>query len=362
MSSPEEPASGGLVSRLRPSWLAETTWPYGLLLTALLFAAGLLGLGVLLHELLRPGVDHGARLEAWTPVSPERRTEPIPREALKAETAVELEQAFAERGYDFAEPERWLAAVPPLALTGMPSDLAELPDPEDRKRLFVQSLLPLVLMANRGVRRVRGQVLDLKSRLDEGGSASEAEQAWLGELARLYHSEAGDVDDLLLRLDEVPVAIAIAQAVLESGWGTSRFAVEGNALFGARTWRDDLDGLVPLERGEGESFRVRSFGEPALSVFSYLHNLNSASAYTDWRAARAALRQAGAPLSAAVLLPGLERYSEQGADYVAKLERLIDDEDLNRFADARLAAPESELQEAAAGSASGGAASGIDGE
>jgi Bax protein len=315
----------------------------------MLFGVGLLLLGVAVQETLRPRTDYGALLEAWIPVSPDAPLPAIPREPLDVRSAADLRAAFASRAYDLAALDDAMAPVPPLALARLPGDLGALPDPGERKRLFVQSMLPLVLMANRAVRRVRGQVEALATRLAEGADPSARERRWLNELALLYRSRPGDLGGLLERLDVVPVSIALAQAALETGWGTSRFAREGNALYGARTWREDLDGMVPLERPDGASFKVRSYGEPAVAVWSYLHNLNSAPAYEDWRKARAALRKAGKPLTAEGLLAGLERYSEQGADYLALLARLIEDEALHRYADAQLGLPGPDNLEAAAG-------------
>lgn len=335
-------------------WIVETTWPYGLLLAAMLFGIGLLALGIALQALFTAGEDRGAVLERWIPTRPGRPAPPIPREPAEAGTVEQLQALFATRGYDLGEGAAEGAPIPPIALQRLPSDLAALPDPAERKRLFLQSVLPLVLMANFSVRRVRQQLLELEARLDSGEVANPDEARWLSELARLHglsvqRGRALAPSALLARIDEVPVAIALAQAALETGWGTSRFAREGNALFGARTWRSDMDGLVPLQRADGERFRVRSFDEPAQSVFSYLHNLNSSPAYADWRARRAELRQSGAPLRAAALLEGLSRYSEAGADYVALLETLIETEDLERLAPARLASGGPERLEAAAG-------------
>lgn len=345
--APRLPAGGAR------SWLAESSWPYGLLLVAGGFGLGLLLLGVALQAWLWPASDRGALLEARIPAAPGRALPPIPREPLDADSAAELRERFARQATgsagDPSVPTNGAAGVPPLALQALPDDLADLPDPEERKALFLQSVLPLVLMANRGVRRVREQVEAVAARRAAGEAPSAAEAAWLDELAGLYGSEPGDLPGLLERLDVVPVPIALAQAALETGWGTSRFALQGHALFGARTWRDDQDGLVPAERAEGERYRVRSFAEPAESVWSYLHNLNTSPAYAEWRAKRAALRAAGTPLTAEPLLDGLVRYSEQGADYVALLRRLIETERLTRFAGARLAQPAVETLAPAAG-------------
>ena len=325
----------------RASWLMETSWPYGVLVVAMLFGASLLGLGVGLHLLFAPDSKAPAPLQALLPLPPDTAGADtssgyLQRTVIEADSVAALRRSFEAHDYDLAlapEQEAALPPVPPVALERLPRDLGALDDIDERKRLFVQSVLPLVLMANRTVRTARRLVVALS---ENGEPPSEAEQMWLDALAERYGVPPGDRDTLLKRLDEVPVAIALAQAAVETGWGTSRFAVEGNALYGMRTWRADLDGMVPEERRDGEDFKVRQFEAPFESVWSYLHNLNTSPHYADWRAQRAALRAEGQPLTAEALLEGLSAYSELGAEYVGLLEELIRGEGLERLQEARL--------------------------
>ncbi len=128
----------------------------------------------------------------------------------------------------------------------------------------------------------------------------------------------------------IPVPIALAQAAIESGWGTSRFAIKGNALFGQWAWRDDA-GLRPLTPTNDRAV-VRSFGTLSGSVRAYIHNLNTHPYYENFRNARAALYDGPKEEKTKVLVKHLDRYAEIGAVYVTKLENLIRTNQFGRYA------------------------------
>jgi Bax protein len=156
----------------------------------------------------------------------------------------------------------------------------------------------------------------------------------LDELAAAYGLESMDFDELLNRLEIVPPSLAIAQAAAESGWGTSRFAHQGNALFGQRVWGEG--GLAPLKREAADGVKVRAFDDLLDAVRSYTFNLNSHEAYAEFREWRTKLRRAGRPLSGLQLASHLRRYSEQGPEYVKFIETLIRTNGLEAFDGARL--------------------------
>lgn len=320
--------------------LAASRWPYGLLVGAMAFGAGVMLLGLVLQDSFAPGL--WTAREAWLPAHPDGpRSQPAPV-TVSSRSADALKRSYLRIGYEL--PAERGARVPRLRVARLPDDLAELTDAKERKALFLQTVLPMVLSVNEEIRTARRAVIAL-SKAAAGGGLDEDEREWLDELERRFAIERkGDAPAtkaLLARLDEVPVALALAQAAIESGWGTSRFALEGNALFGQRTWKGK-DGLVPEARAEGQSFRVRSFATPAESVWFYVHNLNTSPAYGQWRARRAALRAAGKPLSATDLLLGLEAYSEKGSDYIAMLDEMIRREKLGRFQQVRLSSPQND--------------------
>ena len=134
--------------------------------------------------------------------------------------------------------------------------------------------------------------------------------------------DRGASETFLRRLDVVPPALAIAQAAAESGWGTSRFAHKGNAVFGQRTWNRGK-GLVPRRRDADQRHEVKSFSDIGDSVRAYMMNLNCHPAYESYRRTRAEMRAAGAAFDSTKLARALTRYAEIGEAYVAILHRII---------------------------------------
>ncbi len=236
--------------------------------------------------------------------------------------SAKLEDLFAVQSYhldDLINDDG--LGVPRLAVTALPRDMARIDDAEARKALFLRTLLPLILQANRELRRARGKVI---AALDAqaAGRLGATDALWLQAVAEWYGAAPGNAADLLSRIDAVPPSLALAQAAQESGWGTSRFALRANALFGQRSWGDAAPGLAPKE-AERDDFKVRAFPDLMSAVRSYLHNLNSHAAYQDLRDRRAKARALGVPLHAQELVRGLKNYSEEGSDYVAALSELI---------------------------------------
>jgi Bax protein len=209
--------------------------------------------------------------------------------------------------------------VPRIYVTGLPADLPDIPEIDSRKRLFIRTVLPLVLLANEELRNRRGQLEDYVRAQRAGLELSLDDQAWLDALAQTYEVEPGDIDGLLQRVDEVPVSLALAQAIVESGWGTSRFAQQGNALFGQRTWSDAHDAIVP----EGDkAVRVRAYDDLMSSVRAYMHNLNTHAAYRKLRRLRAEQRAAGKRPEGYRLAGALNSYAEID-DYADRLRQLM---------------------------------------
>ena len=149
-----------------------------------------------------------------------------------------------------------------------------------------------------------------------------------------YGVKSGDLSSLKIRMDEIPVSLAIAQAAKETGWGTSRFALEGNALFGQWTWSGE--GLKPKEAKEGEKHKVMKFNILQASVRAYQRNINTHSTYKDFRKARAKLRDSNKPLDSIVLSKYLNKYAETGNQYVEVLQKIIKQNKLQDFDDAKL--------------------------
>jgi Bax protein len=143
-------------------------------------------------------------------------------------------------------------------------------------------------------------------------------------------------------MDEVPVSLALAQAAKETGWGTSRFAQEGNALFGQWTWSGE--GLKPKDADQNEGHKVMKFNVLQASVRAYQRNLNTHKSYKDFRKARAELRDQGLPLDSLVLSKFLKNYAETGNQYVEVLKKIITQNNLKDFDDAKLLPSSIELE------------------
>ncbi len=233
-----------------------------------------------------------------------------------------LTAAFERAAYDLEEIRTTRKPVPRLRLVTLPLDLPDLMDVAERKTVFLSLMLPLILEANARVALERWRLRSAIKRRADGQVLPPEVTDWLAALAKRYKVPTGRLDALLLRVDGVPPSLALAQAAAESGWGTSRFAIEGNAIFGQWTTAGGK-GLVPLERPEGMTYKVRSFERLIESVNAYLLNLNTHRSYDGFREARAAKRQAGTPPDGAALAGELRRYSERGQEYVDLLRGII---------------------------------------
>jgi Bax protein len=222
-------------------------------------------------------------------------------------------------------------AVPPLYLARVPDDLLEYASADEQKELFFRFMLPLVLKVNAEIGRLRERLEDIKARQDE--PLTEEDETFLKRLHHWYGGEDGSIDDLLERVDIVPPSLALAQSLEESGWGKSRFARIANALFGQHAFSPDkpqvphpIEGMRP----------IRAFPDLISSISTYMHNLNSHRAYAEFRALRKAARDRGEPLNGRALAGTLVAYSVRGEDYIADIQRHIDDNKLWEFDTAAL--------------------------
>jgi Bax protein len=208
----------------------------------------------------------------------------------------------------------------------------------DKKRLFFRLIAPIVLRINELIAADRARAKVITERLSLGQGVSPEDQAWLVELAVRYkligspddRLDSDQYPELLLRVDIVPASLSLAQAASESGWGTSRFASEGNSLFGQWSWGK---GLKPTDQRAEDlgDHRVAAFGSTGEAAYAYALNLNTQGAYRDFRLKRSELRRRNLLVSGEVLVETLIRYSERGQAYVEDLKRIIRQ---NRLADA----------------------------
>jgi uncharacterized FlgJ-related protein len=188
----------------------------------------------------------------------------------------------------------------------------------EKKRIFFRALAPLVLRSNELILEDRARLLAIAGKSSPAGE----DAAWLQDLAARYKVEDGDVGELTKRVDAVPTSLVLAQGAEESGWGTSRFAAEGNALFGQWTWGGK--GIAPLQQREGMGdYKIAAFDTPLESVEAYLLNINSHDSYAELRDKRAEMRSANTALSGWDLAETLTSYSERGPDYVKSLHGIM---------------------------------------
>jgi len=208
-----------------------------------------------------------------------------------------------------------------------PPDFASMPV-EVKKRRFFAYLSPMVSDVNFRLAAERDQVRELRARLADGGHLGWFDRRWLGRLAvRLeVDLESQPLEDALVQLERragiVPESIVLMQAAVESGWGTSRFAVEGNNYFGQRCYSAGC-GIIPEERPDGSRFGLAEFVSAAQSVESYMLNLNTHDSYRQFRQRRERLRSEGRPVTGLALVDGLANYSERGQEYVEQIASMI---------------------------------------
>ena len=233
---------------------------------------------------------------------PELSTEPENTVSLNAETTANL---FEDLGYDL-KGVRAGQKVKPIYLTKLPKDLKTLGDTNKKRDLFIKIILPLILDENEKITEDRKKLFKILSK----NFNTVGERVWLKRRFKEYKIEDQDLSELKMRMDIVPVSIALAQAANESGWGTSRFALEGNALFGQWTW--SKKGISPKNKDPNQSHKILQFQILKASVRAYKNNLNTHNAYQEFREVRAKLRQSGTKITGLALIPYIKSYAAIG--------------------------------------------------
>lgn len=239
----------------------------------------------------------------------------------------DLLRLFKSYNYTNKAWKKGIREVPRLKFTFIPerwaSHTAHEISVKLKKEIFFRALAPLVLTANEQILQER---LDL-FRLIKAGKLNAPDLLALARKYRLATAETtsltvDQIEELKKRVDKVPLSLVLAQGAEESGWGTSRFAVQGNALFGQWTWGGK--GIKPKgQRQELGNYKIATFDTPLDSVIGYLNNLNTNKAYEALREERARLREADKPVTGLKLVKTLDNYSERGDAYVRGLKAII---------------------------------------
>ena len=245
---------------------------------------------------------------------------------LNTETVLNL---FEDLEYDL-DKVRSQKKVKPIFFTRFPEDLDSIGSVNKKKETFIKIILPLVLAENKKILNDRKKL----KKIVRKKITSDKEKAWLKQKLREYKVKKGDMKELENRIDIIPNSIALAQAAKESGWGTSRFALEGNAIFGQWTWSDK--GIEPLNKDKGESHKILKFPILRASVKAYITNLNTHKSYKDFRDKRSEIRKKNKKMKGLDLIHELQNYAQTGKEYTRILEKIIVQNDLDDFENAEL--------------------------
>jgi Bax protein len=246
--------------------------------------------------------------------------------SLNSETAINL---FNDLGYNLKD-VRAGQKVKPIYLTKLPKDLKTLGNTKKKRELFIKIVLPLILDENEKITNDRKKLFKILAK----NFNTVGERVWLKRRFKEYKIKDQDLGQLKMRMDIIPVSIALAQAANESGWGTSRFALEGNALFGQWTW--SKKGISPKNKDPDKSHKVLQFQILKASVRAYKNNLNTHNAYQEFREARAQLRQKNKQITGLNLIKYLKNYAAIGDEYVLIIEDIIKKNSLTDFDQANL--------------------------
>ena len=252
-------------------------------------------------------------------------------------SASTIKQLFKDTNYNLDD-VRKKKLVKPVSLSLLPEEMKMIENTKKRKELFIQIILPLVIKENNYIRSERKKLFNILNKSHNTNS----EKKWLEQKFKQYGVVNKDLSTLKVRMDEIPISMAIAQAAKETGWGTSRFAQEGNALFGQWTWTGE--GIKPAGAKVDSTHKVMRFNVLQASVKAYHRNLNTHSSYRDFRRVRAELRDEGKALDSIVLSEYLDKYAQTGKKYIKILQQIIKQNKLTDFDDAKLLPSSIELE------------------
>ena len=250
--------------------------------------------------------------------------EQVPTDTVRL-SASTIKQLFKETNYNLDE-VRKKGLVKPIKLSLLPGEMKKIESTKKKKNLFIQIILPLVIEENNRIKLDRKKLFVILNRSNN----TNAEKKWLNLKFKQYGVLNKDLSTLKVRMDEVPISLAIAQAAKETGWGTSRFAVEGNALFGQWTWSGD--GIKPAGiDGDNAKHKVMKFKVLKASVRAYQRNLNTHGSYRKFRAARAEMRDNNEELDSLILADYLDKYAATGKEYTVIIKKIIKQNALKDF-------------------------------
>ena len=238
-----------------------------------------------------------------------------------------IEQLFKDTNYNLERVRKTKLVNIGNKIDHLPKEIKSIENSKKRKRLFIQIVLPLIVEENAKIRLDRKELFRILGK----NINTQKEKKWLKEKFKQYGLKDGDFYSLKVRMDEIPVSLALAQAAKETGWGTSRFAQEGNALFGQWTWSGE--GIKPAGVDKDAKHKVARFAVLKASVRAYQRNLNTHSSYIEFRKERAIQRDNDEKLDSLKLVNYLDKYAETGQQYIDVLKQIIKQNSLTDFDD-----------------------------
>ena len=245
-------------------------------------------------------------------------------------SASTIEQLFKDTDYSLKKVKKTKLVNIGINLDHLPTEMKNIENTKKRKNLFIQIILPLIIEENTKIKLDRKKLFVILNK----NNNTKSDIDWLNEKFKQYGVSKNDLPTLKTRMDEIPVSLAIAQAAKETGWGTSRFAQKGNALFGQWTWSGN--GIKPAGAESNSTHKVASFKVLKSSVKAYLRNLNTHSSYKKFRKERAIQRDNDEKLNSLKLVKYLDKYAETGIEYTKVLSKIIKQNSLTEFDDVKI--------------------------
>ena len=249
-----------------------------------------------------------------------------------------IEQLFKNTNNDLKEIRKTKLVNIDNSIDRLPKQIVNIKNVKERKKLFIQIVLPLIIEENIKIRLDRKKLFAILNK----NNNSTLEKKWLDNKFKQYGVKNNDLSDLKIRMDEIPVSLAIAQAANETGWGTSRFALDGNALFGQ--WTYNGEGIRPAGADSNTKHKVMKFKVLQASVRAYFGNLNTHSSYREFRKFRATARGNNEKLNSLILVDYLTAYAGTGTKYPKILKQIIKQNSLTEFDDVNILTTSSKLR------------------
>ena len=245
-------------------------------------------------------------------------------------SASTIEQLFEDTKYNLKSVKETKLVNIGNSIDHLPNEMKKIENVNKRKNLFIQIVLPLIIEENTKIRLDRKKLFAILNK----NNNSKSDKDWLLKKFKQYGVKKNDLSTLKIRMDEIPVSLAIAQAAKEIGWGTSRFAQEGNALFGQWTWSGE--GIKPAAADSDSKHKVAKFKVLIASVKAYQRNLTTHSGYKEFRRERAIQRDNDGKLNSLELVKFLDKYAETGVEYTKILKKIIQQNSLTEFDDVKI--------------------------